>query len=87
MTPHESQQHGQRTFAAINKKLGELSDTRVLYCETSREHDDMKSNFHQLQIQYEDVTCCLVDGRSVPGFRISTASYIFLATINLVNTN
>jgi hypothetical protein len=81
------QQQNQAAFAAIYKKLEDLSNTRTLYCETSQEYNDMKSNFQQLQIRYEEITCHLADGRQTPGFRISTNAFIFMATANLVNTN
>jgi hypothetical protein len=87
MDAHESQKHGQRAFDAMRQKLEELSNTRTLYCENSQEYDDMKNTFLQLQIQYEDVTCRLADGRTCPGFCISTAAFIFIATIGLVNSN
>lgn len=87
MTPRERQQHNSAAFATIHRKLEKLSDTRTLYCETSQEYTDMKSNFHQLRICYEEITCHLTDGRTVPGFRLSTAAFIFLATASLVNAN
>ena len=87
MTPHESQQHGQRAFAAIHERLEKLSDTRTLYCDTPQEYSDMKSNFRKLQIRYEEITCRLADGRTVPGFRLSNSAFIFLATASLVNVN
>ena len=87
MTSHESQQHNQSAFAAMHQKIEELSNTRTLYCETSQEYTDMKSNFRQLRICYVEITCHLADGRTVPGFRLSTAAFIFLATAGLVNSN
>lgn len=71
----------------MHTHLKDVCGKRILYCDTPQECDNMTRTLQQLQIRYDAVTCHLKDGRSVPGFRISTAAYIFLATISLVNTN
>jgi hypothetical protein len=86
MTPHESQQHNQAAFAAMHKKLDALQTHRTLFANNLDEYVEMKTRFREFNLQYEEVTCTLSD-RRVPGFRISNEAFIFLATVNLIQSN
>lgn len=75
------------SHAAIHTKLEQLEHTCTIYCDTLHHYADIKSLFRQLNIQYDEITCRLHSGNTAPGFRISTEAFIFMATLQLMNSN
>jgi hypothetical protein len=88
MIHSERHRQNQAAFAAIYTRLADLADTRTLWCETRQEHATLKQQFEQLHICYDEVACLRSsDARRLPGFRVSTATFIFLATLQIVQSN
>jgi len=87
MSSHEAHTTGQRAFAAMREQACQITDSKLLVTEGPQHFDDTQALFDQLGISFETVTVRLASGATVPAFRISTAAFIFLGTLNLINSN
>lgn len=87
MNAHESQQHGQRAFAAIHDGLERHRNSKLLVATSDQHETFVREFFDQISLQYQMVTLRRASGEQIRAFRVSMAACIFLATLNLMNSN